>query len=320
MIKYVSSLVFAIMFLFAGAAQAATITGSGFITTVGADFIVVSDSTTGVNQQVFYTPAVTTYLGGTTAPLKAWAHEYATYTGTTNLDGSATATNLTVYPAIKFILAPTAAQVGVALPDTNIMTSGTAPFAVTTYVTTAAQVAAANLPGTVESYNLPAGMTISAAGILSGTPTTVGMYNVTVYAKDAIGNSVTSAILIQVSAAPVVVVPPPSSTPSPTPAPVVTPTPAPVVTPAPAPVVTPTPAPTTSYTSTGKKAEGTGVIASYDSVAKTITLTNGVVLRVVATTKTSLNYGALSSIGAKVQYKGIKNTDASVTLSKIELN
>jgi hypothetical protein len=69
------------------------------------------------------------------------------------------------------------------------------------------------------------------------------------------------------------------------------------------------------------KVDTKGTIAAYNASTSVMTLTNGIVLRFTPTTKIKINDGAkLSSVGIKVQYKGVKNTDASITLTSIEVN
>jgi hypothetical protein len=86
-------------------------------------------------------------------------------------------------------------------------------------------------------------------------------------------------------------------------------------------ITSPVTPPTTSYTSTGVKVDTKGVLAAYNATSKTVTLTTGLVLRLTSSTKVIVNDGAtLASVGKKVQYKGVKNTDNSVTLTQIEVN
>lgn len=70
---------------------------------------------------------------------------------------------------------------------------------------------------TVGSGSLPAGMTLSAAGVLSGTPTTTGSFTFTVTATNSAGTLSSVAITVTVGSAPT---PSPSPSPSPSPAPV----------------------------------------------------------------------------------------------------
>lgn len=99
--------------------------------------------------------------------------------------------------------------------------------------------------------------------------------------------------------------------------PVVTPTPVPVV-----PVVTPTPVPIVPVVTpapivnTGKKVDVKGIISSVSSDSITV---NGVIVRITATTKIELNDARALKVGQKVNYKGTKNTDGSVTASYIEV-
>jgi hypothetical protein len=138
-------------------------------------------------------------------------------------------------------------------------------------------------PFTVGASGVPMGMSISPTGVLSGTPTTEGTSTITLSATDGIGNTGTAIVTIVVT---------------------------------PAPVVTPPP----TYTSTGVKVDAKSTIASYNAVTGIMTAANGAVLRITPSTKVILNNGAkLSSVGVRVQYKGLKNTDGSVTVSQIEV-
>jgi hypothetical protein len=86
-------------------------------------------------------------------------------------------------------------------------------------------------------------------------------------------------------------------------------------------VTAPVTPPTTSYTSTGVKVDAKGVLSTYSATDKVVTLATGLVLRLTSTTKVIVNDGAtLASVGKRVQYKGVKNTDNSVTLTQIEVN
>ena len=86
--------------------------------------------------------------------------------------------------------------------------------------------------------------------------------------------------------------------------------PAPVV----VPTVTPTPAP---IASTGKKVESKGIINSVNSDS---IIVGGSVLRVLPETVVKYNEVTDFAVGLKVQYKGIRNTDGSVSLTSIEVN
>lgn len=81
-----------------------------------------------------------------------------------------------------------------------------------------------------------------------------------------------------------------------------------------APVITP-PAPTTDVVSTGKKAEGKGKITAITPTTITV---GTILLRITPTTVIKLEDHKSLAIGMSVEYKGTKNTDASVTASSVK--
>lgn len=83
-------------------------------------------------------------------------------------------------------------------------------------------------------------------------------------------------------------------------------------------VVSPTPTPTSVPTvvSTGKKAEGKGLITIVNSDSIVV---NSVVVKFSSLTEIKLNYNPTFMVGRKAEYKGFKNTDGSVTATKIEM-
>jgi hypothetical protein len=109
--------------------------------------------------------------------------------------------------------------------------------------------------------------------------------------------------------------PTPTPTPSPTPSPTPTPTPSPSPTPSPTP--TPTPSPNDSpIVSTGKSVEGEGKVSNANDGSITV---NGILVRYNIFTKIKLSYGKPLAVGQKVGYKGMLNTDKSVSTSYIEV-
>lgn len=90
----------------------------------------------------------------------------------------------------------------------------------------------------LDSGSLPPGLTLSAAGALSGTPTQSGSFSFVVLARNAVGREAKQNVTMQVLTAPPQ--PTPTSTPTPAPATTLTPTPTPVTTPTPTTTTTPT--------------------------------------------------------------------------------
>jgi hypothetical protein len=160
-----------------------TTSGAGVVTSIGRNFLVINGGLNAADH-VFYTPtaAGTTFFGGVTTFATG---QYVTFTGTVDSIGSVSATSMSVYPAVTFVTTLANAQATVAYTATNLMVSGTAPY-------------------TVIASGVPAGMTVDASGVLSGTPTTAGTYAITLFATDSIGNVGTTVITVVVDAAPVI--------------------------------------------------------------------------------------------------------------------
>ncbi len=89
-------------------------------------------------------------------------------------------------PTLNFP-APPAGQVGVAYSNQLTVTGGTSPFS-----------------WSVSAGALPAGLTLSSSGLLSGTPTTVGSSTFTVRVVDGSGQSATESVTLVVTDVPAV--------------------------------------------------------------------------------------------------------------------
>ena len=107
------------------------------------------------------------------------------------------ATSITVAAGVSTTFAaPPAAAVGTAYSDTLTATGGTTPYT-----------------WSVNAGTLPPGITLSSAGVLSGTPTTAGSYPFTVNVIDANKGIATASITLVVTAALALTFPaPPSGT------------------------------------------------------------------------------------------------------------
>jgi len=93
-------------------------------------------------------------------------------------------------PSLNFP-APPAGQVGTAYSNQLTVTNGTAPFS-----------------WSVSAGTLPAGLTLSSSGLLSGTPTTVGSSTFTVQVVDGSGQSATESVALVVTDKPAAPAPP----------------------------------------------------------------------------------------------------------------
>ena len=89
-------------------------------------------------------------------------------------------------PSLNFP-APPAGQVGVSYSNQLTVTNGTSPFS-----------------WSVSAGTLPAGLTLSSSGLLSGTPTTVGSSTFTVQVVDGSGQSATQSVTLVVTDVPAV--------------------------------------------------------------------------------------------------------------------
>ncbi|GAA1427308.1 DUF11 domain-containing protein [Microlunatus lacustris] len=89
-------------------------------------------------------------------------------------------------PTLSFA-APPGGQIGVPYSTQLTVDNGTSPFT-----------------WSVSGGNLPAGLTLSASGLLSGTPTASGSFAVTVQVVDASGQTATRSLTLAIAAAPVV--------------------------------------------------------------------------------------------------------------------
>lgn len=109
--------------------------------------------------------------------------------------------------------------------------------------------------------------------------TTAGTYTVTYGATDVAGNIATPVVRTVTVNAPVVVPP--------------------------------------SYTSTGKKVEGSNkIVTAVSSDSITVGTT---VIRITTKTVIKLSYGKAIAVGNRIEYKGILNTDGSVTATSIKI-
>lgn len=125
------------------------------------------------------------------APASVTVASADTITATSKFDSTKTATltiNLVPPPAVTTSALPSG-TVGTAYTTTNLAaTGGVSPY---TWTVTSA------------SGTFPAGLTLSSAGAISGTPTAYGTFNFTVQAKDANGFTASANLSIKVNPAPV---------------------------------------------------------------------------------------------------------------------
>jgi hypothetical protein len=291
---------------------------------------------------VFYTPtaAGTTFFGGVTVFATG---EYVTFTGDVDAIGAVHATQMSVYPVVSFATTLSDGTESVPYTATNLVVSGTAPFSVSASgvplgMTVDASGVLSGTPSTSGTYTIvisatdsmgnvgtgvvtlviaPApvvvipdttapvitmnggAVTLTAASLYSDlgatctdnidvtcTVTTVSTVNTAVPGNYTVTYSATDAagnVATPVVRAVTVSVPP---------------------------VVTPV------IVSTGKSAEGNGKVTAFTQNTVTIGTT---LVRITQTTVVRLNNNKPIAIGNSFEYKGVKNTDGSVTASTLKI-
>ncbi len=122
----------------------------------------------------------------------------------------------------------------------------------------------------------------------------------------------TTGVICNASYMTVSIAPTPTPVPTPVPVPTPTPTPTPTPVPTPVPVPTPTPAPVVSSAS---KVEGKGIVTTYTATKAVI---GGITLKITPTTIIKSEAGKFLAVGLKVEYKGVKNADGSITATSIK--
>jgi hypothetical protein len=164
------------------------VSGAGIITSLGASYMVVNGGLISTDTNVYY-PTTTdafTFLNGATLSVG----RFITYTGSVDALGGVRASNVVVDiapPALTFISSLSNGKVGTAYASVSLMATGIAPYAVT-------------------ATGVPAGMSVSSAGVLSGTPAATGTYIIALSARDSAGTTGTGSVSITVDST--VVVPP----------------------------------------------------------------------------------------------------------------
>lgn len=161
------------------------VSGAGIITSAGASYMVVNGGLISTDTNVYYPTTFEgyTFLNGASLTIG----RFITYTGSVDAVGGVHASNVVVDiapPALTFISSLTNGKVGTAYTSVSLMATGIAPYAVT-------------------ATGLPAGMSVSSAGVLSGTPTATGTYMITLSARDSAGTTGTGSVSIIIDAAPV---------------------------------------------------------------------------------------------------------------------
>lgn len=158
----------------------ASTTGAGVITAVGTDYVTINNGQSPADN-IYYATATgaTTFLNGTNAFIVG---EYITFTGDTDDAGFVRAVSMTVdIPPIPitFNLYQFNGQVGTPYGPSNLVSTGVPPIFVT-------------------ATNVPGGMSVSPAGVMSGIPTTPGIYTIGLSATDARGTIGTGQITITI--------------------------------------------------------------------------------------------------------------------------
>lgn len=166
------------------------VSGAGIVTGTGFNSIVVNGGLVPTNVNIAISDdTVIDFLNGTT--YFTLAGKFITYTGTVDALGVVHATNIVVDvapPAVTFIASLLNGKVGVAYTSISLMATGIAPHSVT-------------------ATGVPAGMVVSSTGVLSGTPTATGTYNIALSARDSAGTLGTGTVSITIDPADVVTPP-----------------------------------------------------------------------------------------------------------------
>ena len=165
------------------------VSGAGIITSIGASYMVVNGGLISTNTNVYYPTTIDafTFLNGASLSVG----RFITYTGSVDALGGVRASNVVVDiapPALTFIPSLSNGKVGTAYTSISLMATGIAPYAVT-------------------ATGVPAGMTVSSAGVLSGTPTATGTYMIVLSARDSAGTTGTGSVSINIDSAAVVTPP-----------------------------------------------------------------------------------------------------------------
>ena len=164
------------------------VSGAGIITSFGASYVVVNGGLISTNTNL-YLPTVFegfTFLNGATLSVG----RFITYTGSVDALGGVHASNVVVDiapPALTLIPSLSNGRVGAVYTSVSLVATGIAPYAVT-------------------ATGLPAGMTVSSDGVLSGTPTATGTYMIELSARDSAGTTGTGIVSITID--PAMVTPP----------------------------------------------------------------------------------------------------------------
>jgi large repetitive protein len=136
------------------------------------------------------TETVTGLTPGTSYTFKVAAVNAA---GTGPQSAASAAVTVNAGPSLTFA-APPAGEAGVAYSDQLTATGGTG-----------------TLTWSVSSGTLPAGLTLSSTGLLSGTPTAAGSFPVTITVTDTTGGTASKAVTLVIAAAPSLANPTPPS-------------------------------------------------------------------------------------------------------------
>lgn len=170
--------IFALVFI--KSADAASATGSGVITAVGTEYVTINN---GANpgDNIYY-PTSTTgtiFLGGTNAYIVG---EYISFVGDVDTNGFIIASTITVDTPpipVTFNLYQPNGQVGVPYNTVRLLSTGVNPVV-------------------VSATGVPPGMSVSATGDMSGTPTADGVYIIKLSATDAKNTTGTGVVAVTI--------------------------------------------------------------------------------------------------------------------------
>jgi len=183
-----------------GTGTPAISSGTNASGTVGAAFgpytVTASNGPTSFN--IGTLPAGLTVVGPLTAPTITGTPTTATVPGTP-FQVSLSANNGSGTGATTILNLTIASATG-----TPVISSSTSPASVAVGAALSYQITASNSPNSYNASGLPAGVSLSASGLISGNPTVAGVYPVSVSAANGTGTGVTVTVTFTVGGVPAI--------------------------------------------------------------------------------------------------------------------